>query len=473
MHKILLSLVLLGSTIGLSQSYFQQEVDYSIAVTLNDEDHTLSAFEEFKYTNNAPCALDFIYIHVWPNAYKNNETGLAKQLYRLNEKRLEYASDASRGYIDSLDFKINGESAKWAYDNTNIDIVKLTLNKPLEPGASITVSTPFKVKIPSGKISRLGHIGESYQITQWYPKPAVYDRDGWHQMPYLNQGEFYSEYGSFEVSITLPKNYVVGATGDLQTPSEVDFLNDLVKQTELKFESDGFKNKSRLGNANTPFPKSDSLYKTITYIQENVHDFAWFADKRFNVLKGEVELPHSKRKVTSWAMFVPHHANQWKDAIEYINDGTYYYSKWNGDYQYNQVTAVDGTISAGGGMEYPNVTVIGNASSKQELEVVIVHEVGHNWFYGMLGSNERLHPWMDEGMNTLNEIRYIKTKYPNNTQLSDMMRGVAEAIHLEHLSHHDQHDMTYAATASAGLDQPIELHSDDYTSLNYGGIVYS
>ena len=433
MYKIVLLFIFAYSSLSFSQSYFQQKVDYKIDVKLNDEDYTLSAFEEFTYTNNAPCELNYIYIHVWPNAYKNNKTALAKQLYRLKNMNLEYGNAGDFGYMDSLDFKINGKAAKWEYDINHIDIVKLFLNEPIGSGESIKISTPFKVKIPSGDISRLGHVGESFQITQWYPKPAVYDRNGWHQMPYLTQGEFYSEFGSFDVTITLPKNYVVGATGDLQTKSEIDFLNDIAERTKLKFESDGFASQKKKGRGSSSFPKSDTIFKTINYTQNNVHDFAWFADKRFNVLKGEVKLPHSKRIVTSWAMFVPHHAKLWKNAIEYINDGTYYYSKWNGDYQYNQVTAVDGTISAGGGMEYPNVTVIGNSSSKEELEIVIVHEVGHNWFYGMLGSNERDHPWMDEGLNTLNEMRYIATKYPNNQNLSDMLRGMAEKVHLSHL----------------------------------------
>jgi len=107
-------------------------------------------------------------------------------------------------------------------------------------------------------------------------------------------------------------------------------------------------------------------------------------------------------------------------------------------------------------MEYPNITVIGNASSKEELEVVIVHEVGHNWFYGILGSNERDHAWMDEGLNTLNEMRYIMTKISKNERLSDMMMGMADRVHLEHLDHHDMSDLTYSLSAVIGIDQPIE-----------------
>jgi hypothetical protein len=124
-------------------------------------------------------------------------------------------------------------------------------------------------------------------------------------------------------------------------------------------------------------------------------------------------------------------------------------------------------------MEYPNVTVIGSSGSAIGLETVIVHEVGHNWFYGILGSNERVHPWMDEGINTANEIRYMETKYPNNAHFSDNFGGVANAIHLGGISHHCGNDMTYQVTAGNGKDQPIELHSNEYTPLNYGAIVYA
>lgn len=462
--------VLLAGNV-VAQDYFQQNVDYKITVTLDDQNKMLRGFEEFKYQNNSPNELEFIYIHLWPNAYKNNKTALAKQLYvGMNNSELEFATEEALGFIDSLDFYVDGVKAQWELDADNIDIAKLFLPKGLISGKSIKVSTPFRVKIPSGEISRLGYVGESFQITQWYPKPAVYDKNGWHQMPYLTQGEFYSEFGSFDVSITLPKNYIVGATGDLQTESEITFLSDLALKTKEKYGTD---NAQILAGIKTPFPPSSEEMKTIRFKQDKVHDFAWFADKRFEVLKGEVKMPKSGKIVNSWAMFVPNNAALWVNAIEYINDATYYYSKWNGDYPYNNVTAVDGTISAGGGMEYPTITVIGNASNKEELELVIVHEVGHNWFYGLMASNERDHAWMDEGLNTLNEIRYFETKYPKNTRMTDMFSGMGDFVHLNNLSHHDMAYLSYAMVAGIGLDQPIELGSSEYTNLNYGAIVYS
>ncbi|MCF8202291.1 MAG: M1 family metallopeptidase [Crocinitomicaceae bacterium] len=446
--------------------YFQQDVSYQIEVKLDDKNHFLSGFETLTYKNNSPQTLTEIYMHVWPNAYKNKETALAQQLKRNEGNKLAKADPKDLGYIDSLDFKVNGAAVQWSYTPEHQDIVVLKLASPLKSGEAIQISTPFKVKIPSGSLSRLGHIGQSYQITQWYPKPAVYDQNGWNAMPYLNQGEFYSEFGSFDVKITVPANYVVGATGELQTASEIAYLNQKVEESKKKLE--------KLLNTETErsktFPESASEWKTLQYKQDRVHDFAWFADKRFLVLKGEVVLPHSKETVTTWAMFTPQNAKLWANALEYLHDGTYYYSLWNGDYPYKHVTAIDGTISAGGGMEYPMITVIGNSSSKEELEVVIVHEVGHNWFYGILGSNERVHGWMDEGLNTLNEMRYVQTKYPDNTRFSDMVAG--GRFHLNDLDHHDSGDITYRTLASFGLDQPLETHSDDFSSLNYGAIMY-
>jgi hypothetical protein len=447
------------------QAYWQQEVNYKISVKLDDKNHFLSGFEEFEYINNSPNTLDKIYVHLWANAYKNGKTALAKQLYENGETDLKFGADSIKGFIDSLNFKSNNETLKWELDKEHIDIALIYLPQPLKSGEKITISTPFRVKLPSGSISRLGHIGQSYQITQWYPKPAVYDKNGWNQMPYLNQGEFYSEYGSYDVSITLPKNYIVGATGDLQNEEELTFLNKIAKETENNIDSYPEK-----GNKQMEFPASDKELKTIRYTQSKVHDFAWFADKRYLVLKGEVALPHSKRKVTSWAMFTPQNAKLWKKGIEYINDGTYYYSLWNGDYPYNQVTAVDGTISAGGGMEYPNVTVIGSVNTAQSLETVIVHEVGHNWFYGILGSNERVHGWMDEGINTLNEVRYMQTKYPNNSITTDQIAG--RMIHMDNLDYKAQGEYLYKILAHFGGDQPIETHSAEFTSTNYGLIMY-
>lgn len=448
-----------------AQAYFQQEVNYKIQVRLDDEKHELFADEIIEYKNNSPHDLSVIYMHIWPNAYKDNSTELAKQLLENGSTKFYYSKESERGYIDMLDFKVDTQPVKWELLKDTIDVCKIYLNEPLKSGGKINISTPFHVKIPSGEFSRLGHIGQSYQITQWYPKPAVYDKHGWNYMPYLNQGEFYSEFGSYDVQIIVPKNYVLGATGDMiDGDAELQWLNNKVEQT---------KQINNFNSSDMEFPASDKETKTLRFKQSNVHDFAWFCDKRYHVLKGEIETPHTHKKVTTWVMFTNSEAHLWKDAVKYVNDAVYYYSLWNGDYPYNHCTAVDGTISAGGGMEYPNITVVGKSGSAFQLDVVIAHEVGHNWFYGMLGSNERMHPWLDEGINSFNELRYVRTKYPDRKLAGDFNPGLVKMFDMDTYPRHTQYYYTYILDAAKNLDQPIDYPAYKYTELNYAGVVYS
>lgn len=469
MQKYFVLFLLSFSTFA--QSYFQQRVDYKINVTLNDNSHELSAFEEVTYNNYSESTLTFIYFHLWPNAYRDNNTALARQFLQQGNRDFYYAKKDERGYIDSLDFRIGDEKLKIENDPQNPDICKVILPKPLLPGEAVVITTPFHVKIPSCLFSRMGHDGNAYYVSQWYPKPAVFDNNGWNPMPYLDQGEFYSEFGSFDVSITLPENYVLAATGErIGAEEEEAFLDRKIIETEkIIAHADSFGYKKDLS-----FPASSKKSKTIRFKQDHVHDFAWFADKRFHVLRGEVVLPHTKRSVKTWAFFTDDQMELWKNAIGYISDATFYYSLWNGDYEYNHVSAVDGVISAGGGMEYPMVTIIGRTSEAINLDVVITHEIGHNWFYGMLGSNERKHAWMDEGINSFNEMRYVRTKYPRAT-LAEMLGrdSTFRIMGLNKFKQADSYYYLYALQACNNQDQACELPADKYTQINYGAIVYS
>ncbi|MCX6180773.1 MAG: M1 family metallopeptidase [Bacteroidetes bacterium] len=472
---VTLFLVFISNT---SFAYWQQEVNYKIEVALNDQKHELNGFIEIEYINNSPDTLNFLLIHLWPNAYKNEETALGQQLLVVDKTNFHWSEKKDRGFIDSLDFKINQQNAKWSYYNKQIDIAKIELGQALLPGQKTTITTPFRVKIPLGTFSRLGHISQSYQITQWYPKPAVYDAQGWHPLNYLNQGEFYSEYGSFNVKITLPENYVVGATGDLQGESgekELQWLQYKVKQTEEKIKKakDGRWAKIFDKENDTIRTASSSRVKTLEYAQHNIHDFAWFANKEWNVLKGEVLLPQSQRKVTTWAMFTDAESYLWQKSLTYLHDATYNYSLWNGEYPYNHVTAVDGSLSAGSGMEYPNITVIGESDSDLSLEEVIMHEVGHNWFYGILGSNERRNAWMDEGINSFNEMRYLKQKYPKAYASSLLFGPIHGLLGKNDPPLFDLYYINYIHAALKGEDQKLDLTSADFSNDNYGAIVYS
>ncbi len=427
-----------------------------MAVTLNDEEHLLHASQEIEYVNNSPQTLTFLYFHLWPNAYQNRKTAFAKQQLLNQEPEFHFSRKYERGFIDSLDFKVNGQKVKWELDAKHPDIAKLTLNQPLAPGSRITITTPFKVQLPES-FSRLGHVDQSYQITQWYPKPAVYDKNGWHPMPYLDQGEFYSEFGTFDVKITLPANYTVGATGVLQTASEVARMDSLAQVTKAisTFPPDDLE-----------FPASARQTKTLHYKQDRIHDFAWFADKRFNVLKGQVTLPASKRTVTTWLLFTNTDAATWVNSLQDINDAVYYYSLWLGDYRYAHATAVDGALSAGAGMEYPMVTVTDPDA--------IIHEVGHNWFYGILASNEREFPWMDEGINTYYETRIKLRRIPYAGMMSNQVEdpSLRELLGLKEVPAAAVDAEGFLSGSSRGLDQAVSLPSQQFRYINYGFGVY-
>lgn len=443
-------------TVPPAHPYFQQEVNYKIAVTLDDTAHTVSGSIDIEYINNAPDALNEIWMHLWGNAFKNRETAFCRQKLRDGDTRFYFAEAKDLGYFKNLDFSVDGQKAAWRYDKANPDIALITLTKPLPPGSRIVISTPFVLKIPAS-FSRLGHVGTSYQMTQWFPKPAVYDNRGWHPMPYLDIGEFYSEFGSFDVTITLPDNYIVGATGVLQTPSEIEFLQRKVEETKLLDW-----NKYR-----DTFPASSKTFKTLRYTAEQVHDFAWFADKRFLVQRDTAHLA-SGRTVDCWSMFTDtrHKDRPWSKSAFYVRRAVEFYSEKVGEYPWPHATAVHSALSAGGGMEYPMITVIGNASSGEDLDDVITHEVGHNWFYGILASNERDHPFMDEGLNSYYEMRYMKQYYASHTPIN-LPRFILNPEKSGPLLENG-----YLLLARERLDTPPDTHSDDFTPIAYGLQVY-
>ena len=459
-------IVIITSSKASAQEYFQQEVNYQINVTLNDKLHELNAFETIEYINNSPNTLQSLYFHLWPNDYSNNQTELAKQLFSINGKQKLFDDPELRGYMDSLDFKVDGKQVQWNVLPGQPDICQIILNKPLQKGDTIRITTPFHVKIPKGVTSRLGHIGESYQISQWYPKPAVYDQAGWHPMSNQDQGEFYSEFGSFDVNITLPSNYIVGATGNLQNTEEAKMLDQLANDTTWIANLDTEKDR---------FPPSSAQMKTLRYTENQIHDFAWFADKRFHVLKGKVKLPESGREVTTWVMFTNQQSELWKEAIPYLNHAIWYFSKWNGDYPYQSFTAVQSALSAGDGMEYPGITVIGLAKDAYGLDEVIAHEIGHSWFYSALGSNERRFPFMDEGITSANEVRYMHERYPQKKLWETNVRNLklAKFFHIDQMPVKLMRELEWLSQARDNLEQSINLHADDYNTLNYSLMIYN
>ncbi|HEX2535071.1 MAG TPA: M1 family metallopeptidase [Chitinophagaceae bacterium] len=456
--KFLLSAFLLLSAAAASaqSGYWQQEVHYTIDVALDDNAHSLKGKMKLDYVNHSPDRLDFIWFHLWPNAYKNEKTAFARQLFRDPDGQKRWNEMQDKGYIDSLQFAVNGKPVKTEAHPEHIDVVKVLLPQPLAPGAKITLTTPFYVKLPTYS-SRSGHDGQNYMVTQWYPKPAVYDRKGWHPMPYLDQGEFYSEFGTFRVNITVPSAYIVGATGTLQSADEL-----------RQYKTIGAANVAAQSRTNTvAYALPRTAAKTLSYTGEQIHDFAWFANKDFVIRYDTLQLGGGKT-VDVFAYHHPDGNQNWVTSIDYIKSGTRFYSQAFGTYAYPTVAAVEGPKNdMSGGMEYPMITLITSPTATGEyLDAVITHEVGHNWLYGMLASNERTHAWMDEGINTYVQFRYEAEKYRANSVFGDMLPKELKKKNPEEFL-----EIIYSALKQVPMEAAIGTPSEDFKNKEEYGIV--
>ncbi|GGE68192.1 peptidase M1-like protein [Pedobacter psychrotolerans] len=462
MNKYILTILLstLSFSIFAQDAYFQQHLNYTIDVTLNDKEKSLKGFETIVYKNNSPSTLNFIWFHIWPNAYKNESTALFQQI-RNDTSRTEKLKNVTYGSIDGLAFKVNGKEAKTeAHPNPQyIDIIKVMLPSPLKSGDSVTLTTGFNVKLPN-YFSRSGYADTEFMIAQWYPKPAVFDRDGWHEFPYLDMGEFYSEYADYKVNISLPSAYVVGATGVMQNADELS-----------AYKSIGAKNAATRNNKPELYqPKSKSDTKTLTYKISNVPDFAWFADRDLVIQYDTVKLASGK-VVDAFSYYHNKQNTLWVNSIDYIKDATKKYSQWIGEYEYPVVQAIEGPKNnASGGMEYPTITLITSPDAKKEtLDGVITHEVGHNWFMSMLGSNERIHTWQDEGFNTFFQFRYEAEKYKSNSIFGDAIPAKIKGLPTDQFL-----SSVYGALSNVPMQSAIETPAADFkTSEEYSLVSYA
>lgn len=407
---------------GIAQHYWQQQVNHTIQVSLNDRDNQLDGFSSIEYINRSPDTLYYIWFHLWPNAYKNDRTAFSEQLLQNGNTAFYFTQEKNHGFINRLNFSTDDIPLQTIDHPIYQDVVKLVLPHPLPPKQKITINTPFHVQLPLN-FSRGGYIGKSYQITQWFPKPAVYDRYGWHPMPYLDQGEFYSEFGNYNVHITVPELYEVAATGNL--------VSEEVQEGQ----------------------------KTFIFKQNNVHDFAWFADTAWQ--KQEKDIRIDNRTVHLKVCYNAAHASWWKYSLDALERSVLTSSEWIGAYPYDVVTVIEKPFRNDGGMEYPTITLVAGSSDTSELHYIIRHEVGHNWFYGILASNERMHPWMDEGMNS-----YYDNRFRNNKP-EQKPKGLFKKFNLSNFEPN-----ALSTIYSVHADQPIETPADKFTDYNTALIPY-
>lgn len=441
------------------EHYFQQKVDYDIKAKLDDQSQTLTGHVRIAYTNKSRNTLDTIWFHLWPNAYSSRSTPLCKQLVTDMDASLFFADKADQGAIDSISFEIDNKRVQTQFIGDSKEMAALILNEKIGPDETVIITTPFRIKVPHAKFSRMGREGDAYYMTQWYPKPAVYDQEGWHPMPYLNRGEFYAEFGDYQVELEVATDYIVAASGTLVSEEENEFLRNLNRKPTSNDSADDLS-------------KAATSTKKLRFVLEKAHDFAWFADRDFRVILDTVTLESGKRVATA-VYHTSKRADLWQDAKRYSERGLKFLSKTIGEYPYETFTVVDGRISAGGGMEYPSITILNSPSNAEELERVLVHELGHNWFYGALASNERSDPWMDEGMNTYYEQLYMHQARISSRSMSNGVETfLGKVVGVSNLSQDSLFNFILDLAGFDHQDQPIRTHSEQFTSFNYGVIAY-
>ena len=430
---------------------FQQEADYRIRVRLDPTRHTLAVTGTLTYTNHAPETLDSLALHLWANAYADRESPFGQQLRRLGRADFAFAPDEALGGYRDLAFASNG--APLAVRYASPEIAWIAPAHPLAPGDSLAVDFAYELRIPQ-TFSRMGRdrTGLAYAVTQWFPKPAVYDAEGWHVMPYLDVGEFFSEFGDYDVAVTVPANGVVAATGDL--------VNDEGRAAR----------RTRIERSRTDTLAIDSsrfapdAEVTFRYRAEGVHDFAWFVDPRFRIAVDTADLRRGPTPTYAYYLGGGQEATRWRDGARYLARAVAFADSVVGRYPYPHLSAVRGPLGTGGGMEYPMVTVIGPTSSARALDRVLAHEAFHNHFQGLLASNERAHAWMDEGLTSWLEGRYMQRYYPDDDPLPRFLRPAGGAS-VNYLAH--------ATFASARRAPAPETQPDSLTSLGYGYAAYT
>ncbi|MFM6984362.1 MAG: M1 family metallopeptidase [Chitinophagaceae bacterium] len=432
-------------------AYWQQDVHYTINAVINDSLDEISGDETLEYFNNSPDELTTVYFHLYQNAFQPNS--YAHALNEVNKEETTFGKYEAKNMGTLINaFSVDGVPTTFTIDNT---ILIAKLPKPLASGASVKFTIRFKTYWDDGSMRRRFKIfspdgkNKHYDGVHWYPRICVYDRKfGWETDQHLGK-EFYGDYGVYDVKLTFPSNYVVEATGLLTNENEVmpaDLRAKLDIANYSRPASADEKTKAVAGRVPTGYTYKIERNgtKTWSYHAENVHDFAFTADPTYRMAES------MWNGIKCIALAQEQNAAQWYPTSEFVAKVVEIYSTDIGMYGYPKIVAAD----ARDGMEYPMITL--NGGNWPGHQYVIAHEVGHNWFFGMIGNNETYRAMLDEGFTQFLTSWSIK-KF-NNIPM--------------HANSYDEQAVYngYLNDAINKNDMPLNTHSDDFSSATgHGG----
>jgi hypothetical protein len=416
---ILLMLIGVVAPRAFAQDYrWQQRADYVLDAKLDVTTHKVTGSEKLTYTNNSKDTLRSVFFHLYFNAFQpGSMMDVRSRTIPDPDKRvgdrISKLKDDEIGYQHIQSLKQDGKDLSFHIDGT---VMEVTLAKPVLPNTKTIFELKFESQVPvqirrSGRNSREGI---SYSMTQWYPKIAEYDHQGWHAYPYIAR-EFHSVFGDYDVKLTLDPSYIVGGTGKLVNADKVGH----------GYEKSG---------ATVTRPKGDL---TWNFVAKNVIDFAWAADPDYS--HDRLQVPNGPELHFIYQTKL---ADTWKKMEEFAVKHFEFMNKTFGKYPYDTYTVIQG---GDGGMEYPMCTLILGEGSLDGLIGLMAHEVAHSWFQGVLASNEALYAWMDEGFADFAEHEFESSV--NN-------------VKPDHAGNYGG----YFALVKSGLQEPISQASDHFNT---------
>lgn len=435
--------------------YWQQDVHYTIDVKLNIAEDKIAGIEKLVYTNNSPFELTELYFHLYQNAFQPGS--YYDDLQKNNGRKNVYGENETNLLGTKVsNLKVDGQEVKTELDNT---IMKVFLNKPIPSGSKVTIEMDFATWFDmDGNVRRRMKVFDSfgskhYDGVHWYPRISVFDaKFGWTTDQHLGR-EFYGDFGCFDVNLTLPSNYVLDGTGFLLNRNEV-YPKDLREKLDIK----NFARKPWNSAPSVITPYKEGEFKTFRFHAENVHDFAWTADPNYRI--GEAEW----NGIKCYVLVQEPHAAGWQNGPDYVSKIIQTFSEDFGMYTYHKMIAAD----ARDGMEYPMLTLDGGFDPG--YRGLLVHEIGHNWFFGQVGNNETYRASMDEGFTQFLTAWGLE-KIDGDTIFSYPSKNwFIRKYRKKRIAREERVYLGYMRDAVFGRDAVLNTHSDGFNgAIRHGG----